>query len=215
MNPRTVCLLPAHLVHDLGQRRAVVPLEQGDHLGRLATFAHSLGLRFGRGRLLGPGGLGGRLGFLRRNDGRLYANGGHSLGDFGSTPLDWSTRRTAAGSAAGASPSAVSALIDPTGGSEPGAAAARSPRPWMAFQMRSVATFLRYRLDAGQTVPDFHQPLGVGADQVGELYFVGKDSTAGIAGGIPGSVDGDVVFCVDRKVLHFRLLYRGRRKCRD
>src|ERR1017187_504337 len=86
MNPRTVCLLPAHLVHDLGQRRAVVPLEQGDHLGRLATFAHSLGLRFGRGRLLGPGGLGGRLGFLRRNDGRLCANGGHSLGGFGSGP---------------------------------------------------------------------------------------------------------------------------------
>ena len=25
-------LLPAHLVHDLGQRRAVLPLEQGDYL---------------------------------------------------------------------------------------------------------------------------------------------------------------------------------------
>ena len=69
---------------------------------------------------------------------------------------------------------------------------------------------LRHRLDARQAVPDFHQPLVVGADQVGELHFVGKDSSAGIAGGLPGSVDGDVVFCVDRKVFHLRVIsWRG------
>src|ERR1017187_3238507 len=59
--------LPAHLVHDLLQGRAVLALEHGDHLGGLAALAGtlSLGLRgplgdFGgflaRGRLLGLGG---------------------------------------------------------------------------------------------------------------------------------------------------------------
>ena len=59
--PRRSPLLPMHLFCDLGQRRAVVPLEHGDHLSRLA--ACTFGLRFGRGRLLRPGGLVGRPGY--------------------------------------------------------------------------------------------------------------------------------------------------------
>ena len=40
--------LPAHLVHDLRQRGAVLPLEHGDHLGRLAALARPGGfLRLG------------------------------------------------------------------------------------------------------------------------------------------------------------------------
>jgi hypothetical protein len=45
------------------------------------------------------------------------------------------------GSTARTSTSEVSALIATTRGFEACAAAVRSPRPWMAFQMDSVATF--------------------------------------------------------------------------
>src|ERR1017187_2461811 len=69
------------------------------------------------------------------------ASFGATSGDCTPTVASGSAVRAVAGSAAGTSTSAVSALIAPTRGSDPGAAEARSPRPWMAFQMRSVATF--------------------------------------------------------------------------
>ena len=51
--PADGVLLPAHLVHDLGQRSAVLALELGNDLSGLATFARSGGvLRLG-GRALG------------------------------------------------------------------------------------------------------------------------------------------------------------------
>src|ERR1035441_2399772 len=85
----------------------------------------------------------------------------------------------------------------------------------MAFQIRSVATFRLVNLDTGLTPGrlflDFQQSLVVGADQVGELYFARKDARASIAGRLAGSVDGDVVLCVNRKVFHFRVIsWRGK-----
>src|ERR1019366_5429907 len=43
--PANCVFLPAHLVHDLSQRGAVLPLEHGDHLGRLAAFARAVAFR--------------------------------------------------------------------------------------------------------------------------------------------------------------------------
>ena len=59
--PADGVLLPAHLVHDLRQRGAVLPLEHGGHLGRLAALPRPGGLLcpgglFAVGRLLGGGG---------------------------------------------------------------------------------------------------------------------------------------------------------------
>ena len=54
-----IMLLPIHFLHNLGQRGAVLPLQQGNHLGRLGAFAGTGGfLRLGG--LLGGGGLLGR-----------------------------------------------------------------------------------------------------------------------------------------------------------
>jgi hypothetical protein len=53
---------------------------------------------------------------------------------------------------------------------------------------------LGHRLDARQSVPDLHQPLGVGADQVGELSFGGKDIRTCFARSFPGRVRRDAVF---------------------
>src|ERR1019366_5102471 len=67
----------------------------------------------------------------------------------------------------------------------------------------SLAIFeLRHGFDAWQAVPNVKQPLVVGADQVGKLYFGREDSCAGIASRLAISVGGDVVFRVDRKVFH-------------
>jgi hypothetical protein len=49
--------LPAHLVHDLGQRGPVLPLQHGDHLGRLAALARPGGLLRFRGLRLSDTGL--------------------------------------------------------------------------------------------------------------------------------------------------------------
>jgi hypothetical protein len=75
-------LLPAHLVHDLGNRDAALALHQGDHLRHLAALARGTGgvlclsgiLGFGRG--LGGGGLLGRLPLRGRNVGGLCATFG-------------------------------------------------------------------------------------------------------------------------------------------
>src|ERR1039457_2508690 len=69
--------LPAHRFHNLGQSGAVLPLEHGDHLGRLAALAGTISLRLrgflGRlGGLLGRGRLLGRLGLGGRNTARLF-----------------------------------------------------------------------------------------------------------------------------------------------
>jgi hypothetical protein len=53
--PTDRVLLPAHLVHDLDQRDAILPLEQRDDLGGLATPAYTLAFLFARGRFLGFG----------------------------------------------------------------------------------------------------------------------------------------------------------------
>jgi hypothetical protein len=65
---------------------------------------------------------------------------GATSGD-GAPTVSMGSAAAVAGSTAGTSACAVSALIDPPRGSETCAAAARSPRPWMAFQMRLVAIF--------------------------------------------------------------------------
>jgi hypothetical protein len=82
--PADGVLLPARLVHDLRQRGPVLPLEHGDHLGRLAALARPSGLLwfgalFGLGRGLGGGGLLGRLGFGGRALGRLCASLGFAF----------------------------------------------------------------------------------------------------------------------------------------
>ena len=55
---------------------------------------------------------------------------------------------------------------------------------------------------AWQAVPDVEQPLVVVSDEVRELFFGREHASAGFAGGTSGSVEGDVVFCVDCKVFH-------------
>src|ERR1017187_9666961 len=69
---------PPHLVHDLGQRSAVLALEHGDDLGRLAAFARPgavlrLGGFLALGRALGRGGLLARVALGGRALGRLCA----------------------------------------------------------------------------------------------------------------------------------------------
>ena len=76
-----IMTLPAHLVHDLADRGALGPLQEGDHLGRLAALARPGGIpRLGgflaRRRLLGGGGLLGRLTLHRRALGGLCATVG-------------------------------------------------------------------------------------------------------------------------------------------
>ena len=85
-------LLPAHFLHNLGQRRAVLALQHGEHLRGLAALAGTISLRLrgflGRlGGLLGRGRLLGRLGLGGRNTARLFRTlglrGGFLLLGFG------------------------------------------------------------------------------------------------------------------------------------
>jgi len=75
MNPRTVCFCQLNLVHNLGERGAVLALEHGDHLGRLAAFARrGLFASFLRwGVFLAAVASVGRLGFRGRALGRPCA----------------------------------------------------------------------------------------------------------------------------------------------
>jgi hypothetical protein len=79
--------LPAHLVHDLGQRCSIFALEHRDYLGRLAALAQRARFRFswfrslsGFGRLLSRGGLLTRLPLSGRALGALCATLGLPLG---------------------------------------------------------------------------------------------------------------------------------------
>jgi hypothetical protein len=77
--------LPAHLLHDLGQRGAILALKKGHHLGCLAAFARPAGFRRGSflWRLLRPGRLGGRVYRNRPDLGRVCANVGYGFGSSG------------------------------------------------------------------------------------------------------------------------------------
>jgi hypothetical protein len=60
-------LLPTHRFHDLGERRAILPLKHRDDLRRLAALARTSAFRLSGlldfGRILGRGGFLGRLAF--------------------------------------------------------------------------------------------------------------------------------------------------------
>jgi hypothetical protein len=61
---------------------------------------------------------------------------------------------------------------------------------------------LSHRFDARQTVPNFKQPFVVVANRIGELFLGREDGAVGSLGFPAGSVEGDVVFFVDREVFH-------------
>src|ERR1017187_5777706 len=191
--PANGVLLPTHLLHNLRQRGAVLPLEHGDHLGSFAAFARpgdfvGLGRLLGVGRLLRGSGLLGRRGLLRRALWLRCANVGYGLDDFAgakrrqSNGFDFSLE---CGIFEGASRFCFRALR----------LGYRQLR-WRGFRVGRVNFRLRSgrccrllsealkrlpdalgrrlpigklgdRLHVSEAIPDLDQPLVVGSDQVG------------------------------------------------
>ena len=112
------------------------------------------------------------------------------------------------GSAAGTSARGVSASIAATRASEAGAAASSFPRPWMAFQMRSVATFRFVNLVTGLTPGRLFQ-ISTSRLLSGPIRSANCTSFAKAPKPVPGSVDCDVVFCVNGEVFHVVISWRG------
>ena len=80
----------------------------------------------------------------------------------------------------------------------------------MAFQMRSVATFRLANLVTGLTPGRLFQMstsrLLSGPIKSANCSSVEKYARARLAGCLLGGVDGDVVFVIDRKVFHLRVI---------
>src|SRR5580704_12891336 len=177
-------LLPAHGMHDLGQRGAVLASQHGHHLGRLAARARCRGFRLG-GRPLGPvrflsgGGLVGRLALGRRGFGRL----GATFGVAGALRLRRFRRLRRGGYG-----ESLNALPDAGDG---GLAILELPD----------------RLDPGQAAPNRDEPLGrPRLRQFGEVRLAAKavERGGGSGGGIlRGGMRRDVVVGVNRKNRHY------------
>jgi hypothetical protein len=169
--PANRVALPAHFVHDLGKCRAVLPLEHGDDLSRLATSVYALGLLFGRGRYLGFGRALGRGRLLAR-----LALGGRALGRLGAT-LSLLVALGFAG------------------------ASAALPRIWMLSQilLAPVLAVLNVsnRRYARQAVIDGNQAfLGPCAGELGQFLLAGEgfEGVGGRSGGLLGGGErADVV----------------------
>src|ERR1017187_4316797 len=174
-------LLPSHALHDLREGGAVLALQHGDHLGRLAARARCghpghRGRLLGRGRFLGGGGLLGYLTLGGRALGRPCATLGLAFG-FGLG--GWCRLRQRAQS--------LNALPDAAGGG-------------------LVVLELLDGLHAGQAAPDRHQPLRrPRLGQFGKLRLAAEavERRGGCGGSLlRGGMRRDVVVGVNRKSRH-------------
>ena len=235
MNPRTVCFCQPICSMISASVAPFFALEHRHHLRRLAALARTsalaspasaaflaLGAFFARAGLLGRGRLRGRALWLlcasvgygsagSAASGAVSATGSISAWSVassrGSTPFPRlraparlpATRRVrlpAPGASNGVSGSRRCGLFSE--------ALNRLPD---ALGRRPSVGELGDRLYASKAVPDLDQPLVVGPDQVGELFFGRKYARASFASCLAGGVNGDVVVGVDGECFHVSALF--------
>ena len=220
--PADGVFLPAHLVHDLRQRGAILPLEHRHHLRRLAARARpgtllGLGGLLGFGRLLSRSRLPGRSTLSGRTLGPRAANVGYGFDCFAGVRrrqcdgFDFPLERGIFQGASGPSVCVLglryrqfdrcSLRLNRVEGSlrnrRCGLFSEALNRLPDTFGRRFPIGKLGDRLYASEAVPDFDQPLVVGPNQVGELFFSRKDAGASFASCLAGGMGGDVVVSVD------------------